>query len=61
MQHQLWLMTLGNNLSLAPLKREPQHVLDVGTGTGIWAIEYGNFNCTSNLDHILQSANNNST
>jgi ubiquinone/menaquinone biosynthesis C-methylase UbiE len=61
MQHQLWLMTLGNKLSLAPLKREPQHVLDLGTGTGIWAIEYGNLNSTSYLDHSLQKANKNST
>jgi len=36
-------MTLDNKLSLAPLKREPQHVLDLGTGTGIWAIDYGNY------------------
>jgi ubiquinone/menaquinone biosynthesis C-methylase UbiE len=43
MQHHLWLMTLDNKLSLAPLKRDPLHVLDLGTGTGIWAIEYGNF------------------
>ncbi len=34
-------MTLRDQLSLAPLKEEPNHVLDVGTGTGIWALEYG--------------------
>jgi len=40
MQHQLWLLTLHDQLSLAPLKKEPRHILDLGTGTGIWATEY---------------------
>jgi SAM-dependent methyltransferase len=40
LQHQLWLMTLDSKLSLAPLKKEPEQVLDLGTGTGIWAVEY---------------------
>jgi ubiquinone/menaquinone biosynthesis C-methylase UbiE len=34
-------MTLDGHLSLAPLNREPDHVLDIGTGTGVWAIDYG--------------------
>jgi ubiquinone/menaquinone biosynthesis C-methylase UbiE len=34
-------MTLDGHLSLAPLNREPEHVLDIGTGTGVWAIDYG--------------------
>lgn len=29
----------GNKLYLAPLDGTPKRVLDVGTGTGIWAIE----------------------
>ena len=33
-------MTLNNKLSLAPLKKEPQHVLDLATGTGVWAMEF---------------------
>jgi ubiquinone/menaquinone biosynthesis C-methylase UbiE len=41
MQHQLWIMTLDNHLHLAPVKENPQNVLDIGTGTGIWAIDYG--------------------
>ncbi len=40
LQHQLWLMTLNGKLSLAPLKNEPQHVLDLATGTGVWAMEF---------------------
>jgi ribosomal protein L11 methylase PrmA len=38
LQHQLWLLTLHDELSLAPVKN-PKNVLDIGTGTGIWAIE----------------------
>jgi methylase of polypeptide subunit release factors len=41
MQHQLWLLTLDDKLSLAPVRQNPHHVLDLGTGTGIWAIDYG--------------------
>ncbi len=40
LQHHLWLMTLDYNLSLAPLTKEPEHVLDFGTGTGAWAVDY---------------------
>ena len=33
-------MTLDDELCLAPIE-EPRTVLDIGTGTGIWAIEFG--------------------
>lgn len=36
------MITLYDELHLAPIK-EPQNVLDIGTGTGIWAIEFGSF------------------
>ncbi|KAL4780134.1 S-adenosyl-L-methionine-dependent methyltransferase [Aspergillus varians] len=36
--HRMYYTTLGNRLYLAPLVT-PQEILDVGTGTGIWAIE----------------------
>ncbi|KAI9733995.1 MAG: hypothetical protein M1834_002652 [Cirrosporium novae-zelandiae] len=39
LQHHIFLLTLDNKLHLAPLKN-PQNVLDIGTGTGIWAIEF---------------------
>lgn len=32
---------MGNRLFLAPIGEEPGKILDVGTGTGIWAIEMG--------------------
>ncbi|RDW57070.1 hypothetical protein BP6252_13885 [Coleophoma cylindrospora] len=40
MQHKLCLMTLNGKLHLAPIKKDPHHVLDIGTGTGIWAIDF---------------------
>ncbi|KUJ09365.1 S-adenosyl-L-methionine-dependent methyltransferase [Mollisia scopiformis] len=39
LQHHLFVMTMNNKLHLAPLKN-PQNVLDIATGTGIWAIEF---------------------
>jgi ubiquinone/menaquinone biosynthesis C-methylase UbiE len=33
-----YLITLGGRLFLAPIN-QPQNILDVGTGTGLWAIE----------------------
>ncbi|KAF4624687.1 hypothetical protein G7Y89_g13482 [Cudoniella acicularis] len=36
--HHLYLMTLEGRLHVAPLDN-PHNILDVGTGTGIWAIE----------------------
>ncbi|TVY83446.1 Secondary metabolism regulator laeA [Lachnellula suecica] len=41
LQHQLWSITLFNELYLSPVKN-PHNVLDIGTGTGIWAIELAN-------------------
>jgi methylase of polypeptide subunit release factors len=39
MQHHLCKFTLHGKSHLAPLK-DPNNVLDFGTGTGIWAIEF---------------------
>ena len=36
--HHIFLLLLGGKLYTAPLEN-PQKVLDVGTGTGIWAID----------------------
>jgi len=36
--HEIMIELLGGELYKAPLKN-PQHILDVGTGTGIWAME----------------------
>ncbi|RDW65600.1 hypothetical protein BP5796_10292 [Coleophoma crateriformis] len=39
LQHHLFVMTMDNKLFLSPLDK-PQNVLDIATGTGIWAIEF---------------------
>ena len=36
--HHIFLTLLEGKLCAVPLKR-PQRILDVGTGTGIWAID----------------------
>ncbi|KAI1821870.1 S-adenosyl-L-methionine-dependent methyltransferase [Xylaria intraflava] len=40
LQHQLFCLTIGGKLNLAPLPKRPRRVLDIATGTGIWAIEF---------------------
>ena len=41
MQHYVWLLTLHGELALCPKAKGANRVLDIGTGTGVWAIEYG--------------------
>jgi ubiquinone/menaquinone biosynthesis C-methylase UbiE len=41
LQHQLFLLTLHEKLHLAPLGENVHNVLDIATGTGIWAIDFG--------------------
>ncbi|KAI9886521.1 MAG: hypothetical protein M1823_001702 [Watsoniomyces obsoletus] len=36
--HQVYLLLLHGQLTRAPLVSEPQRILDIGTGTGEWAI-----------------------
>jgi hypothetical protein len=42
LQHHLFQMTFDGNLFLSQFEEgRVQRVLDVGTGTGVWAIDYG--------------------
>lgn len=41
MKHAMVRLLSGQNLHFAPLGDNPQNILDIGTGTGIWAIEMG--------------------
>ncbi|KAF4966627.1 hypothetical protein FSARC_5712 [Fusarium sarcochroum] len=41
MKHAMVKLLSGQKLHFAPLGDNPQNVLDIGTGTGIWAIEMG--------------------
>ncbi|KAF3007893.1 hypothetical protein E8E13_011006 [Curvularia kusanoi] len=40
LQHHAFRLTLEGKLYRAPIPNDVQHVLDVGCGTGIWAIEF---------------------
>ena len=58
----MWLHTIPDGgLHLAPLKEAPRDVLDVGTGTGIWATEFAQRYPSSRVLGIdlsdIQSAN----
>ncbi|EUC47029.1 hypothetical protein COCMIDRAFT_91382 [Bipolaris oryzae ATCC 44560] len=38
--HHICLLLLDGELYMAPLTKDPMRVLDLGTGTGIWAIDF---------------------
>jgi ubiquinone/menaquinone biosynthesis C-methylase UbiE len=38
--HHIYSLILDGSLYLAPIGDNPQRVLDLGTGTGIWAIDF---------------------
>ncbi|KAF7625565.1 hypothetical protein AFLA_002424 [Aspergillus flavus NRRL3357] len=39
--HEVYRLLLSGRLYLAPIADKPQNVLYVGTGTGLWAIDFG--------------------
>ncbi|KIV97479.1 hypothetical protein PV10_01230 [Exophiala mesophila] len=40
MQHEIFLQTMNRKLVAFPMKQTALNVLDIGTGTGIWAIDF---------------------
>jgi SAM-dependent methyltransferase len=38
--HHIWRLMIGGGLFRAPINANPQRVLDLGTGTGIWSIDF---------------------
>ena len=41
LQHEMFLFTFGRNLYNAPIEKDKlKEVLDLGTGTGIWAVDF---------------------
>ncbi|GKT61233.1 methyltransferase domain-containing protein [Colletotrichum tofieldiae] len=41
LMHRFWTELLGGQLALCPKKSGAKRVLDIGTGYGLWAIDYG--------------------
>jgi SAM-dependent methyltransferase len=39
LQHAKFMLLLGGKLHLAPISENPQKILDIGTGSGIWSID----------------------
>ncbi|KAL2678771.1 hypothetical protein Neosp_009522 [[Neocosmospora] mangrovei] len=50
--HHIYSLVLDGKLHLAPIGKSPQRVLDLGTGTGIWAIDFAETppNCFFEVD-----------
>ncbi|KAK6860410.1 S-adenosyl-L-methionine-dependent methyltransferase [Apiospora arundinis] len=48
-QHTMVTLMLDGKLALAPMTQAPGRVLDVATGTGIWALEFARSNPTSEV------------
>ncbi|RKK65352.1 hypothetical protein BFJ69_g16355 [Fusarium oxysporum] len=50
--HHISRLLLGGELFRAPISDNPQRVLDLGTGTGIWAMDFAETppNCTFEVD-----------
>lgn len=42
-QHHMFILTFDSKLFLSPIPKtqQPIRVLDAGTGTGVWAIDFG--------------------
>jgi methylase of polypeptide subunit release factors len=39
MKHIMMLTLMGGKLHFAPIAKDPGHIIDLGTGTGMWVID----------------------
>ncbi|EDO00492.1 hypothetical protein SS1G_14362 [Sclerotinia sclerotiorum 1980 UF-70] len=56
--HHVFNLVLDGKLYLAPIE-DPQRVLDVGTGTGIWAIDFAEYGLVTSVEGYHQTLNSN--
>ncbi len=54
MHHALIYVAMGGRLFYAPIGQSPNRILDIATGTGIWAIDFGD---ASRLSQMAEFAN----
>ncbi|KAL4805143.1 S-adenosyl-L-methionine-dependent methyltransferase [Aspergillus unguis] len=52
MQHEICLVSMDRKLYLSPLPEDVQNVLDLGTGTGIWAIDFADQHPSSSVTGV---------
>lgn len=52
LQHHICLLALSGELYVAPAMKDPKRILDLGTGTGIWAIDIGEYVSSSTPLHV---------
>jgi 2-polyprenyl-3-methyl-5-hydroxy-6-metoxy-1,4-benzoquinol methylase len=52
MHHHLATLLIGGKVTTAPIGKNPQRILDVGCGTGIWSIDAGQLNQMSFKERI---------
>ena len=53
--HKMTEVSLGGKLNLAPIPSDPQRILDIGCGTGLWAIEMGDKYPNAEVEGFIKS------
>ena len=49
LHHEIFLHLLNGKLHLAPIGPSPHRILDIGTGTGIWAMDMADLYSTASV------------